>query len=135
MPASAGDGKAFVVKQVFDVANGFHIFVTVEAMTLGTLHWLEHGKFGFPITQHERFGVGEAADLADTEKTACGGGFLAGVYVFVWCVFVHCSSVYAGSKYSPELLIARAASTARTRLLLRAPSTARTFCYCGSQVE
>src|ERR1700688_1693160 len=123
MPASAGDSKAFVVKQVFDVANGFHIFVTVEAMTLGTLHRLEHGKFGFPVAQHERLGVGEAADLADAEKTACGGGFLAGAYVFVWCVFVHCSSVYAGCKYCPDLL------------LLWAPSATRTFCYCGLQVQ
>ena len=107
MAASAGDGKAFVVKEVLDVANSLHIFVTVEAMALGTLHRLEHGKFGFPVTQHERLRVGEAANLADAEKTACGGGVLAGVFVYVRAVFVHCSSV------------TRARSTARTRILAR----------------
>ena len=29
---------------------------------------LEHGEFGFPVTQNVRLGAGEVADLADAEK-------------------------------------------------------------------
>jgi hypothetical protein len=63
----AGDCKTFFVQQPLDFKNGLDIFTAVEAMAAGTLHRLQHGKFGFPIAQDEGLGRRQAADLANAE--------------------------------------------------------------------
>ena len=66
--ARARNGETFVVKETFDLENGFDVFAAIEAVTAETFHRLQRGKFGFPVTEDESFGRSEAADFADAEK-------------------------------------------------------------------
>ncbi len=68
MAARSRDGETLVVEQPLDLQNPLHIFAAIEAVSLGTFHRLQHGKFGFPIAQHKWLGVGQAADFADAEE-------------------------------------------------------------------
>src|ERR1700693_5285815 len=56
MFARACDSKTFFVEQALDFENRLDVFAAIQAMTAGALHRLQHGKFGFPIAQHERLG-------------------------------------------------------------------------------
>jgi hypothetical protein len=67
MFARAGDGEALFIEQALDFENGFDVFAAIEAMAAGTLHRLQHGKFGFPIAQDEGLGGRQAADFADAK--------------------------------------------------------------------
>ena len=68
MFARAGDGESFLVQQALDFENGLDVFAAVEAMAVGALHRLQHGKFGFPVAQDEGLGGRQAADFADAEE-------------------------------------------------------------------
>src|SRR5271167_3055467 len=63
----AGDCKTFVVEQALDLENRFDVFAAIEAMSAGTLHRLQHGKFGFPIAQDEGLSGRQPADFADAK--------------------------------------------------------------------
>src|SRR6266851_4092623 len=65
MPPRARDGESFVVEQPLDAEDHVHVFLAVESMAAGALDRLQHGEFGFPVTQNERFQVRQAADFAD----------------------------------------------------------------------
>src|SRR5258708_32597787 len=64
-PARARDGESFIVEQPLDAEDHVNVILAVEAMSAGALDRLQHGEFGFPVTQHERFEVREAADFAN----------------------------------------------------------------------
>src|SRR5882762_9617299 len=81
MSASAGDGKAFVIKQALDLEDQVNIFLAVHAMPIRALNRLQHGKFAFPVAQDKRFQFGEAADFADAVKRLLGGGLRCGAVV------------------------------------------------------
>ena|ERR1700723_11301 len=66
--AGAGDGEALVVKQALNFEDGFDVFTAVEAVAAGALHWLQCGKFGFPVAQDEGLSRGETANFADAKK-------------------------------------------------------------------
>src|SRR5216684_2171840 len=63
--ARARDRESFVVEQPLDAEDHVHVILAVEAMAAGTFDRLQHGEFGFPVTQNERFQVRQAADFAD----------------------------------------------------------------------
>src|SRR5262249_31126415 len=74
MAARAGDRKTLVVEETLDLENEVDVFLPVKTMTAGTLDRLEHGEFGFPVTQNERLDRGDFADIADAvELTLCLG--------------------------------------------------------------
>src|SRR6266699_5949040 len=64
-PARSRDGEAFVVEQPLDAEDHVHVILAVEAMAAGALDRLQHGEFGFPVAQDERFQIRQAADFAD----------------------------------------------------------------------
>src|SRR5208282_3161336 len=68
MAARAGDGEPLLVEQAFDDADQVDILLPVEPVALRRFDRLEHGEFGFPEAEDERFRVGEAADVADAEE-------------------------------------------------------------------
>src|SRR5260370_37837186 len=50
-------------------------------MPTGGLDRLEHGKFGFPIAQHEGFQFGEATNFANAIEPLLAGGLSCGAVV------------------------------------------------------
>src|SRR5262252_7895352 len=76
--ARAGNGKSFVVKQPLDPEDHVHVLLAIDAAARVILCRLEHGNLRFPVAQHERFQVGEAADLANGVEALFGGGFCGG---------------------------------------------------------
>src|SRR6266404_2925406 len=81
VPARAGNGESFVVEQALDFKDEIDIFLAVHAVAVGGFYRLEHGKLCFPIAQHERLELREAADFADAIKTLLGGGLRCGAVV------------------------------------------------------
>jgi len=69
MFARSGNREAFFVQEALDLQNGFNVFPAIEAMAARAFDRLQGWKLGFPETEHERLGFGEAAYLTDAEKT------------------------------------------------------------------
>src|SRR5260370_26668053 len=81
MPASAGNRKAFVIKQALNLEDQVNILLAVHAMPIRALDRLQHGKFAFPVAQDKRFQFSEAADFAAAVKLLLGGGLCCGAVV------------------------------------------------------
>jgi hypothetical protein len=65
VPPRAGDGEPLIVEQPLDSEDHIHVILAVESQAAGAFQRLEHGKFGFPVTQNEGFQVRQPADFAD----------------------------------------------------------------------
>src|SRR5439155_1964824 len=78
VPAGARDGEPFVVEEPLDAEDHVHVFLAIEAKAAGAFHRLEHGEFGFPVAQDERFQIRQAAHVSDAIEAffssgSCGG--------------------------------------------------------------
>ena len=73
--ARAGNRESFIVEQALDAEDHVHILLAIEAAAAFALDGFEHGEFRFPVTQHKRFQVGQAADFADAIEALVRGGF------------------------------------------------------------
>src|ERR1700735_4878193 len=69
VPSRTRDCEPFLVEQPLDLENSFDIFATIQAMTARAFHRLQHGKFRFPVAQHESLCRRQPADFADAEET------------------------------------------------------------------
>ena len=86
------DREALIVEEALDLANGFHVFAAIQAMSLGAFYRLQRREFSLPVAQDEGFGAGETAHLADAEKAPGGARFRTAVCagrVFVWGILRH----------------------------------------------
>src|SRR5580704_6125856 len=73
-----GNGESFVVEQALDLEHHVYIFLAVHAVSAWALNRLKHGEFGFPVAQHERFQLRQAADLADAVEAFFASGLRCG---------------------------------------------------------